>query len=786
MVLVGASILTIVCLQIADSAVVLRRHATHSVEVTTQAVTRDYAARIKANLDRAMGTALAVGQTFQAVKNDETPLVMSRESASLILRNILSENPGLSAIYTMWEPDAFDNQDTGYAGADRHDATGRFLPCWRRAAANELEYTILSGIEQDLYLRPKRTRQATLLKPQLKGLVSGQQPVISLVAPVMRDDEFYAVVGVDMSMRWLQNLVDYANIHEGRGSLKVIARDGTIVAASGRRDLEGLDITRLRPDADRHLSHTRTGREFVRNDAGGLEIYTPIMVDQVPSIWSVVAYVPQAVVASQVQAQILRQVAIGAVMILVAMALVIFISNNIARPIQRLRTITRRVAGGELDQDLKINSRDEIGDLAHDFSEMLAARKENEEALAAITREANAANRSKSAFLANMSHEIRTPMTAILGYTDLLEDGELPRDKQRTYLQTIRRNGDYLLRIINDILDLSKIDSGKMELEHIATDVCQLIEDVRSLMQVRATEKQIELNIEYTFPLPGVIKTDPLRLRQILVNLVGNAIKFTTEGGVRILVRTDMNDEQPQLQIEVIDTGIGMSTEQVEHLFQPFMQADVSTTRQFGGTGLGLTISKRLAEGLGGGIAINSFPGSGSSFRVAVNTGPLDQVSMIHNPWDILTALDENKQTDHDAAVAANEELQLAGTVLLVEDTPVNQKLCTTILRKAGLAVETAENGQIGYEMAMAAKQAGHPFDLVLMDMQMPVLDGYAATGRLRDEGYEGPIIALTAHAMLGDREKCLDAGCNDYATKPFHKRKLLTAIAGQLHKTPA
>jgi len=393
---------------------------------------------------------------------------------------------------------------------------------------------------------------------------------------------------------------------------------------------------------------------------------------------------------------------------------------------------------------------------------------------------AEAATKSKGEFLANMSHEIRTPMTAILGFTDVLlgEDGldRAPPERVQA-LETIQRNGQYLLSLLNDILDLSKIEAGKPDVERTTCSPIEVLAGVASLMRVRARAKNVPLTIEYLGAIPAQIQSDPIRLRQILINLVGNAFKFTETGGVRVAARLVGNpDGPPRLQFDVVDTGIGMTPEQLTRLFQPFVQADSSTTRKSGGTGLGLTISKRLAELLGGDITVTSTWGKGSTFSVTVETGPLEGVAMLENAAEVAT---QRKPPPKAAAV----DIELDGRILLAEDGPDNQRLISFLLKKAGAEVTLAENGQVAVENALAARNKKNAFDVILMDMQMPVMDGYTATARLREAGYDGPIVALTAHAMEGDEQKCRRAGCDGYATKPIDRAKLLGTIAGYLGK---
>jgi CheY-like chemotaxis protein len=369
-----------------------------------------------------------------------------------------------------------------------------------------------------------------------------------------------------------------------------------------------------------------------------------------------------------------------------------------------------------------------------------------------------------------MSHEIRTPMTAILGYTDLLlTEGDITRapDDRVDALQTIQRNGEHLLSLINDILDLSKIEVGKVGVESISCSPLQLLDEVESLMRLRAQEKNLSLQIELQGTLPTTIQSDPLRLKQIMVNLVGNAIKFTERGGVRMVAH--YAPDHQEIHFEVVDTGLGITPAEMQRLFTPFTQADNSTTRRFGGTGLGLTISRRLAEMLGGNVSIvDSAPGVGTTFRLTVQAVG---ATFGGEPFVATTANIAQR------APKPTPKLPQGYRILLAEDGPDNQRLITFILRKAGAEVTVVDNGHSAVESAVEAADAGCSFDMILMDMQMPIMDGYAATTNLRSRGYSGPIIALTAHAMAGDRDKCLAAGCNDYATKPIDRPQLLQQI---------
>ena len=396
--------------------------------------------------------------------------------------------------------------------------------------------------------------------------------------------------------------------------------------------------------------------------------------------------------------------------------------------------------------------------------------------LESLYNAAEDATRAKSDFLANMSHEIRTPMTAILGYTEILQE-RLERREDAEIAETIHRNGEYLLRLVNDILDLSKIEAGRMHVDLSDCLLRRILSDVISLVQIRAAGKGLELEVEFLGEVPETIRTDPTRLHQILLNLLGNAIKFTEMGKVRVEVGLcEVSDQHATMQFDIIDTGVGIAADQMTQIFEPFSQGDPSTTRRFGGTGLGLTISRRLAEMLGGNIQVSSVLGVGSTFGLTVDVGPLRNVRMIA-PSELRVLQSEVDRQPKGA------ETTLPCRLLLAEDGPDNQRLLLLLLKKAGAEVVLAENGQAAVELVMAARRNDQDYDAVLMDMQMPVMDGYDATRHLREEGFAGPIIALTAHAMTGDREKCVQAGCDDYVSKPIDRAALLRTIANHLDR---
>ena len=413
--------------------------------------------------------------------------------------------------------------------------------------------------------------------------------------------------------------------------------------------------------------------------------------------------------------------------------------------------------------------------IAQDLAKRASFAIEN----ANLYSKAQDASRTKSAFLANMSHEIRTPLGAMIGFAELAQESSTPPAEQNHYISTIIRNGRQLLQIVDEILDLSKVESDRIQIEKVPFDLHRLISEVHALLNVKAFEKNLCLSMEASQDLPEYVLTDPTRLRQILINVIGNAIKFTEVGGVDVTARflpAANNVKAGILEFIIADSGIGISQAQINKLFQPFVQADESMTRKFGGTGLGLFLSRKLARLLGGDLTLKeSTAGQGSKFKVEIEIETVDNMEHEHSDS---AHLDPHHSHNKTVPSEYKENPTYQGRILIVDDAPDNRMIVSIYLTKMGLQYELAENGLQGVDKALHQK-----FDLVLMDIQMPELDGFEAVKMLRTQNYNGPIIALTAHAMKGDKERCLKRGFDDYLSKPLSKESLRHTIKKYLHK---
>ncbi len=522
-------------------------------------------------------------------------------------------------------------------------------------------------------------------------------------------------------------------------------------------------------------------RGGVRHDAAGLTMGLPVIADGVRAGTLVLRAGAQPATAVLHEYWLIAP-SILLLGLVVAAITAVVAKSKISAPILEIATVAQRIAQTQgFDGRVPVNSADEFGVLAHSLNTMLeeigrrdAERAEdrrkleqqvaernrvNAELLYAIDK-AEEASRLKGEFLANMSHEIRTPMNGILGFTQLTLSTKLT-EEQRDYLDTVERSAEALMQLLNDILDVSKIEAGRMELDRAPFSMRECVESSTRTMFAAAQQKGLELGCDVDPQLPDRLVGDENRIRQVLLNLVGNAIKFTDAGFVRVAVDMQQGPDSGLIaHFSVCDSGPGIPADKQSIIFEPFRQADGSTTRRYGGTGLGLAISTGLVDIMGGRIWVESRVGSGSTFHFTA-------------PFTLGEALPPPRAA---APSAAMECAPLS--ILVAEDNLVSQKLVTALLKERGHAVTLAGNGLAVLDLA-----EGRDFDLILMDIQMPDMDGLQATAEIRQrEDHTGkhiPIVAMTAHAMAGDRERCLDAGMDGYIAKPIHPGELMALITG-------
>jgi len=627
---------------------------------------------------------------------------------------------------------------------------------------------------------------------------------ITAVQPLRRDDgTLVGVLGVDLPLSKINEFLRKLKVG-AEGQIFILDGDGRIVADSTIdrsfdvrkgvfQRISGVEsqnsaIRRAAEKLELGGSGDSNDSSFIVDSPEGPQYVRTLPFRSFGLDWRVAVVIPEEEFIAPVRRMMRSALVITLIALLVALGAGVWTSRWICRPLAELVNSARAIACGEWKTPVVLDRADEVGELSRSFSAMAVqlsdafsgleekVRSRTEEleqknrelaeakiASEILAEEAKAASRAKSAFLASMSHEIRTPMNAVLGLTDLVLATPLS-EEQREYLSLAQSSAESLLGLLDDILDLAKIEAGKMSLEQQPFLLRPLVDQVVALLQPKARKKGLSLTASVERDLPDTFVGDSLRIRQILLNLAGNAVKFTSEGSVAIEVSVIGKEaDRYLLECAVTDTGPGIAPENTELLFNDFTQLDASPTRRYGGTGLGLSISRDFALLMSGDITVESCVGRGSTFRFRLPLSPY------------------SGEVGEDTSPAEVPFFFKPGRILLVEDNEVNTRMASAMLKKTGLAVHHASNGQEAVDLWR--KEC---FDMILMDCEMPVMDGFEAARIIRSEEGAGsvPIVALTAYAMKGDRERCLEAGMTDYLPKPIRARSLYAMLARYLDES--
>jgi signal transduction histidine kinase/CheY-like chemotaxis protein len=823
----GFSVLFLIIILITYTSISLRNIATEEAKKEALDVAYKNSLYIKDEIEYSLIIAKALAQILSSVKSKNN--IMTREQVSNIVRTVTEENSDFLGTYTVWEPDAFDGNDREYINKPGHDETGRLLYYWTRGKQGEeikvepvMQYEDTeevedSGIRQgEYYLLPRETKEECIIDP-LVFKIRGNKNIllVSLVVPILVNNKFYGIAGVDITVSFLQGLTDKINIYNKTGKMVLISNNGTLSGITGKPELVGKNLKEFyKNNYEEILNIVKGGKEVITNDGINLNIFVPIVFGKTNRPWCINIIIPNSRIFASVTAIIWKQILTGIIGLVLIIMLLYFIAREIVKPLTKSIHMLNEIANGEgdLNKRLTIESDDELGQFAKMFnifidkivfnrlsmiinnicliaeSGDIASRisvtgtdelsnlsielnrmldclqKKQEELNKAIMNsmlareEAERANLAKSEFLANMSHELRTPLNAILGYSQLFRlDDNLGEDYKRG-VNIIEKSGKHLLHLINDILDLAKIEAGKFELEKYSFHLKSLLAFIEEMIKVKTKDKGLSFIVDYSDDLPVYVLGDEKKINQVLINLLGNGVKFTQKGSIILKVKK----QDKNIEFSVEDTGVGITEENLEDIFSPFRQLG-DHLRKTEGTGLGLTISKNFIKIMGGELKVESVYGKGSKFWFEIEL-----------PEDFSPDL-SNLTREEEITGYKGERKK----ILIVDDKIENRLILIEFLKKIGFELEEAENGFQCLDRIPVFKP-----DLIFMDLVMPEMNGYEAAKKISENPlYKGiKIIALSASKLDDLNSEVLKIGFDDYMPKPFLYRDLLGMLIKHLN----